>query len=148
MRKIFIYYSLTGNGDEVSSYLASRGYDVRKVVEKKKMPKSFFFSILAGGFRAGLNLKGKLINYNPDVNDYDEIVIGSPIWNGRFPPAINRVLSCTGLSNKKLTFLFYSGSGDGPKALKKVRKLYKEANIIFLKEPKKHPQEYEKIKEL
>ena len=102
MSKLFIYYSFTGNGDLVASNLEHKGYEVRKVIEKKKMPKSFFWSIMTGGFRAGFNLKGKLINYNPDVSNYDEIVIGSPIWNGRFPPAINSVLKETDLSNKKI----------------------------------------------
>ena len=47
MRKIFIYYSLTGNGDFVASKMLENGYEVRKVIEKKKMPKSFFGEYLS-----------------------------------------------------------------------------------------------------
>ena len=75
-------------------------------------------------------------------------MIGSPIWNGRFTPAINSVLVQTNLENKKLTFVLYSGSGEGPKALKKINKLYKEARVIFLKDPKKNVEELEKLKDL
>ena len=148
MKKLFIYYSLSGNGDFLAEQLKKQGYEIRKVIEKKKAPKVFFFRILSGGFRAGMNVKGKLIDYNNDISEFDEVVVGSPIWNGRFTPAINSVLAETDFKDKKLTFLFYSGSGDQPKAAKKVKKLFPEANIIVLKEPKSHEAELEKIKEL
>lgn len=148
MKKIFIYFSLTGNGDLLANYLKDKEYEIRKVVEKKKAPKKFFFRVLEGGFRAGLNLKGKLVDYNNNIEEFDEVVIGSPVWNGRFPPAINSVLAQTNFADKKLTFLFYSGSGDVPKVTKKIYKLYKDARILVLKEPKSHEAELEKIKDL
>lgn len=149
MKKLFIYYSLSGNGDLVASKLENKGYESRRVIEKKKMPKVFFFRILAGGFRAGMNQVGKLIDYDADVSEYDEIVVGSPIWNGRTTPAINAVLKLTDFKNKKLTFLFYSGSGDYPKkAAEKIQKLYQGASILILKEPKSHPDELDKLKDL
>lgn len=145
MKKIFIYYSFTGNGDEVAKILEEKEFEIRKVVEKKKMPKSFFFSILGGGFRAGLGIKGKLVDYDNDVSSYEEIIIGSPIWNGRFPPAINSVLAKTNLDNKKVSFILYSGSGEGPKAYNRICKEFPSANTIFLQEPKKHREELDKL---
>lgn len=148
MKKLFIYYSFTGNGDEVATALSNKGYDIRKVIENYRMPKSFFWSVMAGGFRAGIHAKGKLIEYNEDVSDYDQIVIGSPIWNGRFPPAISSVLQLTKLEGKDLTFLLYSGSGEGKHAVKRINKYFPNAKIIFLQEPKKHVDEYNKLKDL
>lgn len=148
MNKLFIYYSHTGNGELVGDVLKNKGYELRKVEEKKKMPKLFFFKMLVGGFRAGLSLKGKLINYDSNVESYDEIIIGTPIWNGKLPPAINKVLEETNLKDKKLSFIIYSGSGNGPKALKKINKLFGDISVIFLKEPKKYFDELNKIKEL
>ena len=145
MKKLFIYYSLTGNGDLVAEKLKAQGYEIRKVTEKHKSSKKFFLMVLGGGFRAGLGLKGKLINYDNNVEDFENVVIGSPIWNGRFPPALNSVLGKTDFSNKKLTFIFYSGSGKGKKAEQKVRKLFPNASIIFLQEPKKYENELEKL---
>lgn len=148
MKKLFIYFSLTGNGDFVAAKMEEKGYEVRKVKEKKKASKIFFFRVFWGGFRAGLGLKGKLIDYDNNVEGYDEIVIGSPVWNGKFPPAINSVLKQTDLSNAKLIFLFYSGSGDEPKVSKKIYKLFPKAKIIVMKEPHKHEAQLEKIKDM
>ena len=145
MRKLFIYYSLTGNGDLIASCFKEHEYDVRKVVEKAKSPKSFFFRVLIGGFRAGMKMKGKLINYNNDVSEYDEIVIGSPVWNGRFPPAINAVLKQTNFLGKTVAFLFYSGSGEVPKVEKDIKKQFPHSTILVIKEPKNRPEELRKI---
>ena len=148
MKKLFIYYSFTGNGDEVAKKLEEKGYEIRKVEEDYKMPKSFFMQMMSGGFRAGIGVKGKLKEYNNDVSNYDEVVIGSPIWNGRFPPATNGILAETDLSNKVVKFVLYSGSGEGPKASKKINKLFENATVIFLQEPKKHIEEFKKLKDL
>ena len=148
MSKLFIYYSHSGNGDIVSKEFEKAGFELRKVTEKKKMPKSFFWLIMAGGFRAGLGLKGKLVNYNNDVSNFDKVVIGSPIWNGRFPPAVNSVLKETNFEGKDISFVLYSGSGTGKKAEATIKKEFPSAKIIFLKEPKKYNDELKKIKEM
>ena len=148
MHKLFLYSSFTGNGDFVSKEFEKSGFELRKAVEKKKFPKSFFWSVMSGGFRAGLGLKGKLVNYNKDVSSFDKIVIGSPIWNGRFPPVMNAVLKETNFEGKELTFVFYSGSGEGKKAEARVKKEFPSAKIIFLKDPKKHSEEVLKLKEI
>lgn len=142
MKKLFIYYSLTGSGDLVANTLKSKGYDIRKVVSKYKYPKSFFWLMMVGGFRAGTNKKDKLIDFNTDISNYDEIVIGSPVWFDRVSPPINTVLKELDLSGKKISFIFYSGSGEANKASEKVKAL---GDIIILKEPKKHKKELEKI---
>ena len=148
MKKLLIYYSLTGNGDIVAEKMKELGYEVRKVISKRRMPKVFFFRIMAGGFLAGINAKDKLVGYDDDVSSYEEIVIGSPIWNGRFPPAINSVLKETNLGDKKLTFVLYSGSGSGPKAKERIQKEFPRAKIIELQEPKSKESELDKLASL
>ena len=145
MKKLFSYYSYTGNGDVVAEALKEKGFEIRKVIRKRKMPKSFFFGILHGGFLAATNHKDKLVDYNENVDEYENIFIGSPIWNARLSSPINTVLAKTNLTNKNLTFIFYAGSGTGEKALKKINKLYPSAKVIFLKEPKKYPEELSKL---
>ena len=137
MKRIFIYYSHSGNGDKVANYLMTKGIDIRKVMAKD-LPKSVFGSIMKGGFLAGINHKEKLIDFNEDISSYDEVIIGSPIWNSRLSCPINTVLSTLDLSNKELTFILYSASGKDNKAMVKIKKLYPNANIINLKEPNKN----------
>lgn len=138
MKKIFIYYSLSGNGDAVAKYLKDKNTDIRKVETTKPLPNNMVLRIMAGGFLAGINHKDKLINFDNNISNYDEIIIGSPIWNGRLSCPINTALDLLNLKDKKLVFILYSGSGEASKTDKKLKKIYPSANIIHLKEPKKN----------
>lgn len=145
MKKIFIYYSLTGNGDVVADCLKDKGYDIRKVITKEKLPNNFILRILTGGYKAIINYEDKLIDFDDNINNYDEIVIGSPIWNSRLSSPINTVLKRINLDNKKLTFILYSGSKKSNKATEMLKKKYKDSLIINLQEPKNNKDELDKI---
>ena len=148
MSKLFLYYSLSGNGDFVADKLKEKGYAIRKVEPKKEPPKKFFFQILACGFNAGRRYREPLKDYDADVSAFDEIVIGSPVWNGRLSCPINTVLAETSLNGEKVTFVLYSGSGEAPKAEKQIRSLLPDAAILHLQEPKKHPETLGRLSEL
>lgn len=148
MKKLFIYYSNSGNGDLVANYLSKHGFDIRKVETNYKLSRHMFLAMMKGGSNALFGKKAKLINYNSDISEYDEIYIGSPIWNSRLTPPINTVLKNTDLTNKKITFVFYSGGGTSKKATKKVNKLYNSPTIINLKQPTKYNEELRKLGEI
>ena len=148
MKRLFIYYSQSGNGDLVAETLQAQGFDVRKVTPKKKPPKSFLLQILSGGFAAGVGRREPLADYDADVSDYDEVVIGSPVWNGRLSCPINTVLKETDLKGKKVAFILYSGSGEAAKAEQQIRAVVPDAGIIHLKEPKKNPDQLNQLSEM
>ena len=142
MKRLFIYYSRSGNGDLVAEMLKEKGFDIEKVETlKNPIPKSFVLSMFIGGFKAaiGAHPKIKELVVNPEL--YDEIYIGSPIWNARFATPTNSLLKELKLEGKKVTFVLYSGSGTSKGATKKINKLYPEARIINLKEPLKYKEE-------
>ena len=145
MKKLFIYYSLSGNGELIAEALAAKGYEIRKAVPVKMPPKAFFFQILTGGFGAAIGRKEPLAGFDPDVSEYEKVVIGSPIWNGRISCPINTVLAETNLNGKDLTFVLYSGSGEAPKTSELISGRFPDAKVIHLKEPKKNRQELEKL---
>ena len=144
MKTLFLYYSFTGNGDVVAEYLSGKGAEIRKVEPKKPLPKSFFWSVMTGGFLATVGHKSKLLDWDKSFDGFDRIVVGSPIWNARFSCPINSVLAEADFAGKELAFVLYSGSGTAPKALARIEKDYPSAKAIILKEPKKYPEELEK----
>ena len=144
MKKLFIYYSHTGNGELVKDYFLNKNYEIRRVLPKKELPKSFFLKIMVGGFLAGIKHKAKLIDFDPNIEEYDEIVIETPIWNGRISCPIQTVLSKVKLEGKKLIFILSSGSGKALKAVNYLKNRY-NARIIELQEPKKYKEYIEKL---
>jgi flavodoxin len=148
MPKLLIYYSLSGNGDVVADKLKEAGYEIRKVEPQRDPPKRFFAQILRGGFNAGRKYCEPLKDYDPDVSAYEEIAIGSPVWNGRLSCPVNTVLRDTDLSGKRVTFVLYSGSGAAPKAEKQIRERIPDAAILHFREPKKNPEMLERLSDL
>ena len=144
MKKLFIYYSLTGNGNVVAEYLKKKGYTIEKIKTKEELPKNTVLRILSGGFKALINYKDKIEKLNINLNDYDEIIVGSPIWNARVSSPINTLLDSIE-KDKKVSFIFWSGSGTSPAATKKLRLEYPSSKIIDLKEPKSNNNELKKI---
>ena len=142
MKKIFIYYSLTGNGDVIASTLKDKGIDIRKIETLEPLPQNNILRILTGGYKAMKNYEDKLVSWDNNIEEYDEIFIGSPIWNARLSSPINTVLKNLKLDNKKITFILYSGSG---KAKKTEYYKYTGCNIVHLKEPKSNIEELQKI---
>ena len=145
MNKLFIYYSLTNNGDKVADYYKDKGYDIRKIEVKNKLPKIFFFRIMTGGFKALINYKEKLINFDNNIDNYNEIIIGSPIWFDRLSTPVRTALNKLNLENKTIHFVLYSGSGTGKKAEEFINKNYSSAKITILKEPNKYNDELKKL---
>ena len=147
MKKLFIYYSLTRNGDVVADSLKEQGYEIRKVITKNKYPKNRFLQIMIGGYKASFNKKDKLLDFDTDISSYDKIVIGSPIWNDRLSAPINSVISSLDLKDKDVSFVLYSASGKAEHAANKIKELFDE-NAVILKEPKKNSEELKKINNL
>ena len=145
MSKLFIYYSLTGNGDYVSLLFRDKGYDVKKVETVIAYPKKFFPLMLKGGFRAMANKCDKLKDYEINLDLYNDIVIATPIWASKVTPAINEILKKFDFSNKNLSFIFYSGSGNSMKAEKKIKKKFPLSKTFSLKMPTENKDEAKKI---
>jgi len=138
MNKLYIYYSLTGNGDYIGEILSSKGFEIRKIKAKDKMPKSFIGQIMTGGFLSLIGYKAKLLDFDYNITNYDEIIIGSPIWNDRLACPINTLLDKIDFKSKKVTFILYSGSGKSNHATRKIIDKYKDVNIINIREPLKN----------
>ena len=136
----FVLKSLTLKALEIMN---EKGY-MTIFIKKKDIPQSFFWGVLTGGFHAGINRKYKLVEFNYDISNFDEVIIGSPIWNGKLACPINTVLANVNLEGKKLTFVLYSGSGEAPKAVKKLKEKY-ACEVIELQEPKKYPDNLSKL---
>ncbi len=149
MKKIFIYYSLSGNGDIVGAYLKEKGCEIKKIITKEPLPKNRVLAIMTGGFKALIGYKDKIEELNIKLDEYDQILIGSPIWNSRLSSPINTLLHELNLNNRNVGFILYSASGEATKALNKIGNNYKDSKVIVLKEPKVNKKEiYNKLKKM
>jgi flavodoxin len=120
MKTLVTYYSRTGNTKFVADKIAEQlNAEICEVVDKKNRKGKLVF--LTGGY-AALREKLTKIEVTKTINDYDFIIVGSPVWAGKIAPAIRTFLVLNDFSDKQVA-LFVTLGGDKPeKALNNMKK--------------------------
>lgn len=113
MKRIIVYYSLSGNTEEAVKIIAEKlNCETLKIDTVKAMPKSFAARILVGGGQVAMNKIPEITPIDKDLSVYDEIFIGTPIWNSKGVPAINAFLMDESICQKVTGLIITSGGGE------------------------------------
>ena len=120
MKTLVIYFSLTGSTEFVAKIIAAQfNADLCEVVDKKhKIGKMIY---LKGG-AASIREKLTEIEVHKSIEEYDLIIVGSPIWAGKITPAIRTFLSLNDFSHKHGAFFITLGGKKPEKSFKNMRK--------------------------
>ena len=121
--KYFLYFSLTGNGDNLAEQLKEKGYEPIKIEMVKTPKKVGFFTILKYGGRVMFKKKEKLKEYKIDLQPDDLVIVGSPIWNDRLSTPISTVLSQLDLNKETTKFILYPAGLTTSKSFEQIKKL-------------------------
>jgi len=131
MKKLIVYYSLEGNTELVAGKIQKNiDADVIRLIPKKEYPKGNFKKYLWGGKSVTLGEKPELMEYSFVVDDYDVIVIGTPIWAGTFAPPIKTFLADNKLSGKDIYLFACSGGGSADKCFEKLKGILTGNQIV------------------
>ena len=141
MKKYFIYYSNSGNGDIIAEFLRDRDFEIVKVQTVKKQKRMGFFRIFKYGFKAMKESRVPIQGLNLKFNEDDYVVIGSPIWNDRISCPIWSTLDQLDLNKENTKFIFYSGGGQANHAKEQIEKLGFKKEPLILKQPTKYIEE-------
>ena len=124
MKRLVVYYSLSGNTEAAAQKIAKAlNADLLKLETVKSMPKSFGAQIIVGGGQVMMKYIPELKPLEKDPNAYDEIILGSPIWNSKGVPAVNAFLKDENAAKKVTALFFLSGGGGVEKGLNAITKL-------------------------
>ena len=149
MKKYFVYFSFTGNGDYLASLLKEKGYEPVKIELVKTPKKIGFWQILIYGGHTISNKKEKLKEYKLDLKEDDLVVIGSPIWNDRVSTPITTVLREKEFNKETTKFVLYPAGEGTKKSLEQIEKMgFKNKPVVISYPLKKQEQAKELIKEL
>ncbi len=135
MSKILVsYFSASGVTKGVAGNIATAvGGDLFEIEPKEKYTKEDL-DWTNKSSRSSLEIKDKncrpeIEDINIDIDSYDTIYIGYPIWWGIAPNVVKTFLDNIDLTNKKLiTFCTSGGSGLAP-STEDLKKTYPTANI-------------------
>jgi len=123
MKTAVIYYSFEGNSALIAENIkAAIAADVYEVKTRDTPKWTGFSKYLWGGGQAVLGKKPPIVPLSVDVNAYDLIILGTPVWAGSPAPAMVSFLDKTAIKGKKIAFYCCHGGGMGM-VFKKLKNL-------------------------
>lgn len=131
MKNLVIYYSLEGNTKLIAENIAKKiDADILELKTKKEYHKTGFKKYFWGGRSVLFHEKPELLSYNKNINDYENIFIGTPIWVGTYVPAYNTFLAENNISNKNIYLFACHGGGGAEKFYKNIKKDIPNNNFV------------------
>lgn len=155
MKTAIVYYSMSGNTKYVADKIvdgikASGEVDIIRIEPKKAYPakgaKKFFW----GGKSAVMGEEPALQPYEFNVEKYDRIIFGTPVWASTFVPPLRTFINENPeVKDKKIAvFICFSGGG-ADKAIDKMKKyigIEKFETELILTDPKDNVKEEDNVK--
>lgn len=145
MSTLVVYFSFKGNTKFIAETIAGTiSADIMELKISKKYPAEGFQKYFWGGKSVIFGEKPELINEPIDLNRYDTILIGTPIWAGSFTPPIKSFISQYKVQGKRIALFASHGGGGAKKCFAKLKKELSGNEFISeidFVEPKKHTEE-------
>lgn len=131
MKPLVVYYSMTGKTKLAAQVIAEAlNAPLVEIRERRPIPMPFVY--VSGSFAAFLNRGRKINPTDVDLNQYERIFVGSPVWNSRPAPAINSFIYQTNFEGRSIIPFFTMGGDNAEKALAnitgKIEK--KQGNVV------------------
>lgn len=130
-KSIILFYSFEGNTKKVAEYLSSQlNIPYEEIKPVKDLTSKGFSKYFWGGQQIIMKKKPELVSLKTNLNDYDTVYLGSPIWAGTFAPAIKTLLEDNILKGKRVKF-FYTHDGGPGKAEMKIKEAVNKNNTLI-----------------
>lgn len=140
MKTAVVYYSMGGNVRYVAEKIAEATHaDVVQLIPVKPYPNHGFRMFFMGGMAATMKQKPKLQPYAFRADDYDTVVLCSPVWAGTFTPPLRTFLAENDLKGKRIAAVLSCGGGDTARCVEQLKQALGTdtlAGVLRLVQPK------------
>lgn len=122
MRTLVVYFSFDGNTKFIAEKIAeSLSADIIELKTSKKYPTEGFCKYFWGGKSVIFGEKPKLTNERIDLDLYETIIIGTPVWASSFAPPIKSFISQYKIQDKRIALFASHGGGGAEKCFIKLK---------------------------
>lgn len=130
MKKLVIFYSLDGNTEYLAKVIKDAvKADILKLDYQKPYVFKGPFKYFIGGMQVIFKQKPKLKKFNINLNNYDLLYIGTPVWAGSFCPPFNTFFADNKINNKNIA-LFSCYAGSSGKVFENLKKILASNRIV------------------
>lgn len=136
-KTLIVYYSYTGNTKKIANLIKDKlSCDILELIPKVPYSQDYQTVVDEEQRMEGANHLREYESINVNLNDYDTIIIGTPVWWYRETPVIRTFLKENDLSNKRI-IPFATNAGWLGKTFIEIKnicpnsKVESEMNIVF-----------------
>lgn len=147
-KTIFVYFSYSGDNDKLAALLKrDLACDILKLEPATDYTNNSIKIIFQGGKESSGKKTPDLKPYHFDMEEYDNIILGTPVWAWTFSPVLRRFLQDNKLAGKKI-ILLCTHRGMPGKTMANLTEFLANNQIVFTKEIHAPIADEEEIKEL
>ncbi|MDO9399835.1 MAG: flavodoxin [bacterium] len=130
MKILIIFYSFEGNTKLIAENIAKTiNADILELKLKKETTPKGFMKYFWGGKEAIMKTKPELLPFDKNIQDYDILFIGTPVWAWTYAPPLNTLFSTCQIVNKKIA-LFCCCDGQKGKTFDQMKKALENNQIL------------------
>ncbi len=145
MKTAVVYYSLSGNVRYAAEMIADAVQaDLIPLVPVRPYPDHGFRMFFVGGMEATMKRKPKLQPYSFRTDDYDKVVLCTPVWAGTITPPLRTFLADNDLTGKRIAAVLSCGGGDTGKCVERLKEALGTSSlseVLRLVQPKTDPSD-------
>lgn len=130
MKILIVYYSFDGNCKFVAEEINKNvNAEILELEQKEEFIGKSFWKYITGGKQSVTNEKSKLKNIEKEIDFYDFIFFGTPVWPWNYTAPLKNFFSEYDIKNKKVA-LFCCSGGENSKTLESMKKELDENEVI------------------
>jgi flavodoxin len=130
MKKLVIYYSLNGSTKYIAEKICKElNADILELKPVKSMNPKGFMKFVWGGKQVLFHEQPKLEPIKEDIQSYDFVVFGTPVWAGSYVPAFNTFFRDNKLVHKRIA-LFCCHDGSKGKVFDNFKNSLQTSNVV------------------
>lgn len=127
---LIAYFSHTGNTAKVAETLAEMtGGDLFEMVPENAYPTDYNAHLERAQQELNADARPKLSSHVENMDDYDVVLLGFPIWHGNMPMLVRTFLEAYDFSDKRIIPFSTSGSSGIGMAMDTIRNLCPKASV-------------------
>lgn len=131
MKTAVVYYSLNGTTKRIAQQIAAAlNADLIELRTKRAYPRAHALQMVVCGASASFKRRPKLSELPVAFSNYDNIVLGAPVWAGTIASPMSAFLHTTDLAGKNVALFALSGGGDVKKAMQSIKEALRTSRIV------------------
>jgi flavodoxin len=131
MSTLVVFFSFEGNTKFIAEKIAETLHaDTIALTTSKEYPKKGLLKYVWGGKSVVVGEEPELTNEHIDVDSYDTIILGTPIWAGSYAPPMKTFLKQYEVKGKRIALFACHAGGGAKKCFQKMKETLSQNEVI------------------